>query len=367
MSTSSGSIVLRILRSALSGTGRFLREAGKRCYALILVLVVLWLSWQAIAYLVKALMLPARPPSKIVDVPTRLKLSTLMRSQSAAGAAPATPHLRTPLSHYHRLDEGFQADPLNGCTASQCHAPLPHGKNKADRAFLNMHSTSIHCGVCHVRQDQKPLPLVWYDLKTGDPRPQAPAMLQAYAWLTRTSITGTNSFTLNDQAEIVRLLRDAANESYSDADLVSLADHLNAVRVTSAEFNRLVKVTRDALQGHFRGEYGAKLAQRDPRTQKPFLGKSGDARAERDFLARRNVLSDSEKKALLERIHPPRRNPTLRCKDCHRAEGSLVDLPSLGYPPARIQAISSPQVTSAIDNIVEGQSFYLPDFLRNQP
>jgi len=366
MRTLFGSILRRILRRVLSTVGRLLREIGQRGYALILILVVIWLSWQALAYLATALMLPARPPAQIADVPTRLNVSLLMRSQESAKHAPATAHPRSPLSHYHRLDEGFQSDPLNGCTISQCHALLPHGKNKADRAFLNMHSTSIHCGVCHMQWDQKPLPLVWYDLKTGETRTQAPALLRAYAWLTSPSIRRGPAFTVHDQAEIVRLLRAAADEAYAETELVSLAAHLAAVRAASDEFSRLIKVARDALQGHFRGEYGAKLALTDPRTMKPLLGKNDNAGAIRDFLGWRTALSDEENKALVKQIHPQQRNPTLHCRQCHQAEGSLVDFVALGYPPARIQAISSPRVTSAIDHIVEGRSFHLPEFLENK-
>jgi hypothetical protein len=335
----------------------------KRGYALTLIVLVLWLSWQALFYLISSLMLPARPPKQIVDIPTKLNESVLVRSATARKTTTTTVNQRSPLSHYHRLDQGFQADPLNGCTASQCHSPLPHGKNKADRAFLNMHATSIHCGVCHIQTDQKPLPLVWYDLKTGKARVQAPALLQTYAWLTSPATRNSSPFTVKDQAEIVRLLRAATDEAYGQTELASLAEHLAAVRATSDEFPRLVKVTREAVQGHFRGEYGAKLALTDPRTGQPLLENPGGNKAGRDFLRQRDTLTDEQKKIWLEKIHPQRRKPTLHCADCHQPEGSLVDFRASGYPPARIQAIASHLVTRAIDHIVEGKSFYLPGFL----
>lgn len=363
MSPLSGSSLKSAFRRVLSRTGRLLWEMGKRGYAMILILIVLWLSWRALFYLVSALMLPAKPPTQIVDIPTRLNESVLMRPDTAVKGAPTTANQRSPLSHYHRLDTGFQSDRLNGCTLSQCHAPQPHGKNKADRAFLNMHATSIHCGVCHTQQDQKPLSLAWYDLKTGGTRAQPPALLRAYAWLTSPATRDKTTFNVADQTEIVRLLRAAADEAYEDTGLVSLSAHLAAVRATSDEFIRLVQVTRDAVQRHFRGEYGAKLALMDPRTRKPFLGDSGIEQAMHDFLARRDAMTDEEKARLLKKIHPQRRDPTLHCTQCHRPEGSLVDFRSIGYPPARIQAISSPLVTSAIDHIVEGKPFHLPEFL----
>lgn len=365
MNTPSRSNPGKARRRVLAALGGLLKDIGRRAYSLLLILVILWLSWRAILYLVAALILPARPPAQIVDIPTRLTESVLMRRPAAHGLA-APVKTRSPLAHYHRLDQGFQADSLNGCTASQCHSPLPHGQNKADRAFLNMHATSIHCAVCHVEQKEGPLPLAWYDLKTGNKRAQPPALLQAYAWLTSPSIRHTNTFSLQDQAEIVRLLRQAATEAGGEASLASLAEHLAAVRAASDEFGRLVKVTRQALPGHFRGEYGAKLALLDPRTRQPLL-QPDNPKAARQYLARRHSLTGEEKEQLLRKIHPPRRTPTLHCRQCHQPEGSLVDFLSLGYPPARLEAISSPLVTSAIDHIVEGKPFHLPAFLGREP
>ena len=363
MSILSGSNRANLLKRGVYAAGRLLRQIGKRSYALVLILIILWLSWRAIFYLVAALILPSRPPAQIVDIPTRLNQAVLIRSQTGDKGELTIAHNRSPLSHYHRLDKGFQSDPLNGCTISQCHAPLPHGKNKADRAFLNMHSTSIHCAVCHTQTDQKPLPLTWYDLNTGATRGEAPALLRAYAWLTSPLARNTNAFTIQEQAEIVRLLRAAANEAGGETELGSLADHLAAVRATSEEFRRLLPVTREACRGHFRGDYGAKLALVDPRTRKASHGNPSNEKAVRDYLARRNILTDAVKKTLVKNIHPQQRDPTLHCAACHRPEGSLVDFGALGYPPARIQAISSPLVTSAIDHIVEGKPFYLPGFL----
>lgn len=347
-----------------SSVGRLLRQLAKRVYAVALVLIILWLSWRAVFYLVSSLMLPAKPPPQIVDIPTRLSPSAVVRSDSAAIQATANP--RSPLSHYHRLDQGFQPDHHNGCTISGCHAPLPHGKNRADRAFLNMHATSIHCAVCHVQNNQTPLDLAWYDLQSGGELGRPPSLLRAFAWLTSPAVRDKKEFTSAEQTEIVRLLRAAVDEAGGEPQLASLAGHLAAVRATSDEFTRLVQVTRDAVQGQFRGEYGAKLALLDAGTRKPFLGMSGIEAATKTFLARRGTLTEPEKTALLKQIHPPRRDRTLQCGECHRVEGSLVNFSSLGYPPARIQAISSPLVTEAIEHIIQGKPFYLPGVLRTE-
>lgn len=366
MSTLFSSRLFGILKRVAAWVGQMLWGLARRGYALVLILIVLWLSWRALFYLVSSLMLPARPTTQIVDIPTKLSESAVMRPVGAANSQSRLANQRSPLAHYHRLDRGFQMDRFNGCTASQCHAPMPHGKNKADRAFLNMHATSIHCSVCHVQTEQQPLPLVWYDLTTGGGRSQAPALLRAYAWLTAPATATSTSFTVQDQTQIVRLLRAAGDEASGEIELISLSEHLAAVRASSDEFVRLVKVAREAVRGHFRGEYGAKLALADRRTSKPFLRNPGNENAVRDFLAQRETLTDEQKQSLLKKIHPQRRQPTLHCAQCHRAEGSLVDFPALGYPPVRVQAICSRQVTLAIDHIVEGRPFHLPDFLGNR-
>ena len=362
MSTQSGSDSPRTSGNALSKMGGILLSIGRRCYALTLILIVLWLSWLAVFYLVSALILPARPPKYIVDIPTRLDEATLMRPPSSKGT-PSITNPRSPISHYHRLDKGFQNDPLNGCNISQCHAPLPHGKNKADRAFLNMHATSIHCAVCHVQPAENTLNLAWYDLKSGKNRLQAPALVQAYEWLTSPSVRNAKNFSINDQKQIVHLLQNAANEANGDSELISLKEHLAAVRATSEEFSKLVRIARNTCRNHFRGEYSAKLALFDSPSDKIFLGNLRSEDAVQDYLTRRDKLSIEEKKALMAKIHPKQRTPTLHCTQCHSKEKSLVDFAKIGYPPARIEEISSPLVTRAIENIVEGKPFYLPSFL----
>ena len=343
--------------------GPLVRELLIRGYALVLVAIVLWLSWRAFYYLVAALILPAQPPGQIVDIPVRLNAESLTRSETAFQGVQATRNPRGPLSHYHRLDNWFQQDRLNACTRNGCHVPLPHGKNKADRAFLNMHATSIHCGVCHVQTEQKPLELAWHDLEDGKRLTQPPALLQAYAWLTAARIRESSTFSRSDQDEIVRLLRAAADQSGNNPGLVNLAEHLAAVGVTSEEFVRLVQVARDTVPRHFRGEYAAKMVLVDSGTKKPLLGDPGNEQAVQDYLTRRDGMSEGERTLVLKKIHPQQREQTVRCTECHRTEHALVDLSTLGYPMERIQTLLSPLVMETIEHIVDGRPFHLPGFL----
>ncbi|MEW6440520.1 MAG: hypothetical protein AB1640_06230 [bacterium] len=331
----------------------------KKAYALGLIALVLWLSLKAFSYLVSALLLPARPPPQIADVPRRMDETVLERAAAAFAGVQATENPRSPLSHYHRFEPWFIPDQVNGCTRQGCHVPLPHGRNKADRAFLNLHVTSLHCGVCHTRVEETPLPLAWYDLKTGENRP-APASLRAYQWLMQPRVQSAPSFSAADQQEIVGLLESTAREAEGEPALSNLAEHLAAVRAQSADFRRLVALARETLPRHFRGEYGAKLALVDSRTREPRLGRTGDEDAIARFLAGRGRLGEEEEASLLKHIHPDRRDPTLHCTQCHRSEGSLVDLTTVGYPPARIAAIIQPLVMQTIEHIAEGRPFHIP-------
>ena len=346
--------------------GGLLLNLARRIYALALIWLVLWLSWKAFFYLLAALILPAEPPPQIVDLPTRLDEKALARSGGSFAGLQATENPRVPLSHYHRLETWYQPEPLNGCTQAGCHAPLPHGKNKADRAFLNMHATSLHCGVCHERSEREPLGLVWYDLRNGKPICR-PALLEAYEWLTSRSLEDEKRFTREDQKRIVSLLSAASDDSDGDPVLDHLAEHLSAVSVKGSEFTRLLRLARNTIPQHFRGEYGAKLALADPVTAKPLLGNSFGDPAVAEYLEKRVRLSGEEAKRLLEKVHPTKREPTLECSECHTLESSLVDLAAAGYPEARRRAIVQPIVMHAVQNMKAGRPFHIPTFLGVEP
>ena len=334
---------------------RVLIGAIKRVHAVLLITIVLYLSYRAFMYLIISLLYPSPAPPQVLDLPLRANASMLREDGPAFVGMRAVEHPRAPLGHYHRVDEWFQPDKLNGCTTSGCHAPLPHGRNKADRAFLNMHATSLHCGVCHIATDEDPLSLAWYDLTTGEVVP-APALLAAYGML-----DGLEN-TPDEQTQLVSLLRQAAEAAGNEQRLGNLADHIAAVRVGSAEWDQLIAYAKEELPRHFRGEYGAKLALVDRQTHKPILSHPGGDLAAQEFRAHGNELPESERQELLLRVHPKRRNPTLHCRDCHRDNG-LVDLKALGYPPARIHQLEYPLITQMIDHIVAGEPFMMPSFI----
>jgi len=342
--------------------GRLLVGIGKRVYALALIALVLWLSWLAFRYLLVSLIFAAPPPPQIVGLPLRANEAMLAAGAPAFAGVQAVENPRAPLGHYHRIGAWFEPDRFNDCTRSGCHAPLPHGRNKADRAFLNMHATSIHCGVCHMQTEQRPLELVWYELETGhatDP----PVLLTAFAWLEAAKRKAAATLTEADQREIVRLLRAAARRAGNGPALHQVATHLAAVRVESEDFPRLLEAAQDVVQQHLHGEYGAKLALADAATGRQRLRHPGSERAVRAYLSRKDTLTEHEQQSLLGRVHPLRRQPTLHCTDCHTPTGGLVDLSRVGYPAARIQQLVQPLIMRAIEHIVAGEVFQMPTFV----
>ncbi|MDK2792886.1 MAG: hypothetical protein PWQ25_1749 [Deferribacteres bacterium] len=65
--------------------------------------------------------------------------------------------------HFHHIGDPVMHDSINICI--KCHGDIPHDKNKAIRAFLNMHSDFFACETCHVRVDNKKF--IWYNKTTG--------------------------------------------------------------------------------------------------------------------------------------------------------------------------------------------------------
>jgi hypothetical protein len=351
-----------VLRDLLRKVSRLALEIVKRTYAVGVIVLVTWLSYRALEYLVVTLVFPTPTPAQIVGIPTRLNEAVLQTRRSSWLGVQISENPRTPLAHYHRLDSWIQPDRFNDCTRNGCHAPLPHAQRKEVRAFLNMHATSLHCGVCHIQSEHRPLVTTWYDLHTGAPR-GAPTVLRIYAWLV--SDEGRSELaqpTADSQDRLVELLRTAAREADGEPALTQLAEHFAAVRYSSPAFQQLVEEASAALPRHFRGEYGAKLALRDGQGR-PILGAPGTEQAIQAYLAEAQTADPARRALLLGAVHPLRRTQPVNCADCHRSVGGLVDFAAAGYPPARVEMLSQPVIFRLIESIAAGQPFYLPTFV----
>lgn len=346
---------------------RFLWEAIPRAYAVAMVVLISWLTWMAVSYLISSLASDEGPPAQITGLPTRLDRSVQAASRTQFAAIDSAEFPRSPLAHYHRLDSWIQPDRFNDCTRSGCHNPMPHSKRKEVRAFLNMHATSMHCGVCHFDVAQTPRPLTWYDLETGLAAP-SPAILQAFDLLTsEKALRQRANPTKADQRRLVALLRRAARAANDLPVLASLADHFAAVHPSSDSFQRLLDEAADTLPKHFRGEYGVKLAIRTESSEEPLLGHPNTDAAIVAYLAAKDQADGAELEKLLKAVHPLRREKALNCTDCHRGEGSLIDFAQIGYPEARIDLLVNPIIFRMIEHIAAGRSFHLPEVVGPEP
>lgn len=335
------------------------RAVLPRAYAAGLMLLICYVTFRAVRYLILGLTTTGAP-AKIVELPRRLDRDLLGTERSAWRALGGTMNTRSPLAHYHRLDGWIAPDHFNDCARSGCHAPLPHSKRKEVRAFLNMHATSIHCGVCHMKTDERPLGLTWYDLETGQST-SPPAVLEAYRLLqSREAPTVEDAAAKAMQSQLVDLLRRADQSAGGVPALRELAGHFAAARAGSDVFAMIWTQARDVLPRHFRGEYGAKLALRQPGNGEPVLGHPNTEGAVREYLRRGDKADTAERKQLLEAVHPRKRDSALHCTDCHTTKDGLVDFSKAGYPPGRIEALTSPTIARMIEHINSGQSMNLP-------
>ncbi len=333
-----------------------------RIYATVLIGLIGYLTYQSVAYLIGSLFAPTIVPEQITGFPARLDESFLRSTRASFKALDWTEHPRTPPAHYHRIDSWLEPDNFNTCARGGCHAPLPHSRRKEVRAFLNMHATSIHCGVCHMKTEDRPLRLAWYDLKTGQAR-ERPAILDAYDLVTSAGHGASPPAPDEDfQDRLVGLLRTAATAADELPALKLLADHVAAIRVENPAFATLIESVRNSLPRHFRGEYGAKLAMVGA-DGRPILAHPNTGPLVEQYLRSGSTMSEADRAQLLEKIHPLRRSEALRCSDCHRPSGGLLDFAAAGYPEARVQALMAPVVTQMIEHIDEGRTFHFPGFI----
>jgi hypothetical protein len=350
--------IVHLLRR-LAAFGRLLLRSVPRIYSAGLILLIGMLTYMAVQYLVKSLATGSGPPPQITALPARLTPDILQKDWAAWQALSATENARSPLAHYHRLDHWMEPDRFNDCTRSGCHAALPHSRRKEVRAFLNMHATSIHCGVCHMNIQDRPLPLVWYNLKTGETC-DPPALIAAFDMLTsEPKREKLLKATPKQQKQFVELLRTAAEAAQGSPALERLADHFAALRPGSEAFARLVDEARSALPAHFRGEYGTKLAVRDDHGAAR-LGHPDTGSAQAAWFARGKSISEDEKKVLLNAVHVLKREKALHCTECHSVGGSMLDLAKLGYPTARRDMLAGQIIFRMIEHINTGQSWHMP-------
>lgn len=333
------------------------RNLVARLWALALLILVIWVTYLAGAYMVRYVFSPSEVPPSIRRWESTLSADALREANVRGISAPAP---RPPLPRYHLVDRWFQPDPLNNCTVSGCHAPLAHGKHKDTRAFANLHSTFMACQMCHARIEAGGIQTVWVSTVTGAPQ-EPPAILRLINEL-EVNKAKTDQDPAGQQPLILALLRETRDTVPDDGMIEHYMLVLDTSEPGSPVWRTAVARLTEELPERALGEYQAKIA---PRLDQ------GRAQQERDRMAdlTRRYLSVTaagpEGKDLLRRVHADVLPKPAACVRCHGQEPPQLDLQALGYAPSRQAELRAQPIARLIQQIREGRPFYLPGALES--
>jgi len=298
-----------------------------------------------------------RPVVNVGALPLRLDAKTLQ--PDAADGQHSERYQRGPLAHFHVYPPWFHADPANTCTSGGCHEVLPHGEQKSDRAFLNMHTTFVDCLVCHAdgafdgRTDGAEL--TWLSLQDRSIAP-IPAVLRLSKMLASDVPTDERELKAFDAA-LQSVLAEAVAASEGDPELKRWAVDLETARVGGVLYASHIAEMRRNIHLHGHGEYGAKLGQ-------PGHLRVLDAEQQRAAEELATLTEDTPARtALVETVHRGLERPEVLCHQCHDADEVRVDYEALGHSPARAAALRSNDLSGYINAIENKEPFFLPQVL----
>lgn len=338
---------------------RIAKGIARRLYAFVGMLGYGFVAYLSLTFLMSMLFTKENAPVEIVQIPKRLDAGTFFTQVSDPETHPLrrTQQTRGPLAHFHQVPQWFQPDPLNSCTASECHTPLPHGDRIEVRAFLNMHATFVDCGVCHAADAANQTVARWLHLPDRT-LSNPPAILRVAQLL-----EANPDIQLDDATEISSqlqaLLREALPASGYNVQLNDWLVRLETTHPRSAIWLDIIGEMRRELDLHVRGEYGAKIGMVRDGT---LIGKPTSAQrdATRTYQREHEELSDTRRTELLDRIHENVLPAGAMCTPCHATDPELMRFDSLGYSNERINALENSQIMRSILKIESGQPFYLP-------
>jgi hypothetical protein len=331
---------------------RSLGRGIKRFYALLLVLVLLYVFYMAVAYLIVMVFYPARVPQRLSTWPGHLEAAALRAGGVAGVTAPAA---RAPFAHYHQVEQWLPLDRVNSCTLSGCHEPLPHSRSIYVRSFANFHSTFLTCEMCHEPvQGQRPVKAGWVSIETGvqtDP----PALVQ----LMRLFQTQRGQLEQDPAGFHQAILAQLAQAVAASADpvLQYLQLEISTSQAGSPVWRDAVDRLDQQVTSHTRGQYGAKIARLA--TPDEYFRQSEKMRDQaQPFLAA--PLNSPDRKRIQDEIHASLQVKPDRCLACHGDSPPLVDFDTLGYPPQRSAFLRTNPVAREVQDLREGRQFYLP-------
>ncbi len=202
--------------------------------------------------------------------------------------------------HFHHVGVNFEHDKINACVF--CHGEVPHDKDKEIRAFLNMHSFTVSCEVCHVSKDGA-WELSWYDVKSGEHI--------------------INPGTLNEKEVITWSLKG-----------------LKKVKEKSTLYGAKISLYQKNKGVFFSDET-------DLDSAKYYM---------RDYKSYSKEVRDNNKKSMHENLL----KEAFECDHCHGRNQKYINYAKLGYPPRRVKQLNDSAIVGMIGKY---KKFYFPEFI----
>ncbi|MGA2499732.1 MAG: hypothetical protein ABSH20_18500 [Tepidisphaeraceae bacterium] len=330
---------------------RFIGKSFTRIYALALMLVLCYAGYLAVTYLIAIIMRPVQTPRQMLEWQARTDVASLREADSPGVSSQAA---RAPMAHYHRIETWFQTDPGNGCTASGCHEPLPHGKKMKVPAFANFHMAFLECQACHGDPPTKPVKMAWLNIQNGQQQ-DVPAILQLIKLLDEKA-QAIEKTPADVQAPIAALLKAMLAARGPERMLEDLLIQVETLEPGSPVWRMTVQRLAAELPSYARGEYGAKLIP-----QAAIAGYA-DNNQQMKRLARQYLAGDgAERKALEDKAHAGVVKHPTGCVMCHSDSPGLIDYAAVGYLPSRARDLRDLPLAKRMQGVLEGKPpFYLP-------
>jgi cytochrome b subunit of formate dehydrogenase len=337
---------------------RLLHDLRLRIHALIVMLIVSWAAYSAVALLIRSVFLPTHIPPRLLEWQGHLEADALWTSHTLGITADAP---RAPMGHYHGVDRWFQADPHNTCAAKGCHSPMPHNRIAAVRAFDNFHATFLECQLCHEYKKESGKKPVWISMATGQPQ-GTPAILQLMQYL-ELNAEQIKADPAQAHITIMDHLQRTMDTIGEDPLLEYIHTQIDTSEPGSPVWYHAVDQLTSEIPYHARGEYGAKLTPNtNGASPQPSAGERQNPDHQMKKLTQQYLKAppDSlEQKELYEKIHSSLLEKPHKCLACHTQENPMLDFESLGYTPSRVETLQGSSIASQMQKIQQGQRFRL--------
>jgi len=158
---------------------------------------------------------------------------------------------------------------------------------------------------------------------------------------------------------VVNLLRETLDINGGDPLLEFILAQLNTSEPGSPVWKHALMELEIEIPQHARGEYGAKLAALS--LARPGFDYKEQGETLSDLAGQYFVAGDdeSQRQVLHEKIHGALLERPQKCLACHTEIESILNFEKLGYSPTRTKFLKSLPLASQIQQIQEGQHFYI--------